>query len=56
LALPVRPVYGLLAATAVAMLPRCARLPLLLRYAPPLEATATRMTGRVLLVGGFAAS
>jgi uncharacterized protein (DUF2236 family) len=52
LALPVRPVYGLLAATAVGMLPRWARLPLLLPYAPVLEATVTRMTGRVL-VGGI---
>ncbi len=49
LALPARPVYGLLAATAVAMLPRWARLPLLLPYAPPLEATVTRMAGRVLV-------
>jgi uncharacterized protein (DUF2236 family) len=49
LALPVRPVYGLLAATAVAMLPWWARLPLLLPYAPPLEATVTRVAGRVLV-------
>jgi uncharacterized protein (DUF2236 family) len=49
LALPARPVYGLLSATAVAMLPRWARLPLLLPYAPVLEATVTRMTGRVLV-------
>ncbi|WP_253851682.1 oxygenase MpaB family protein [Mycobacterium sp. 1423905.2] len=52
LPLPVRPVYGVLAATAVAMLPSWARLPLLLPYAPPLEATVTRMAGRVL-VGGI---
>lgn len=49
LPLPARPVYGVLAATAVAMLPRWARLPLLLPYAPPLEATVTRMAGRVLV-------
>ncbi|OBF23244.1 hypothetical protein A5725_09815 [Mycobacterium kubicae] len=52
LALPARPVYGVLAATAVAMLPRWARLPLLLPYAPPVEATVTRAAGR-LLVGGI---
>lgn len=49
LALPARPVYGVLAATAVGMLPRWARLPLLLPYAPVLEATATRVAGRVLV-------
>jgi uncharacterized protein (DUF2236 family) len=52
LALAARPAYGLLAATAVAMLPLWARLPLLLPYAPVLEATMTRMAGRVL-VGGI---
>jgi uncharacterized protein (DUF2236 family) len=52
LALPARPVYGLLAASAVAMLPLWARLPLLLPYAPVLESTVTRMAGRVL-VGGI---
>jgi uncharacterized protein (DUF2236 family) len=51
LALPARPAYGLLAATAVAMLPVWARLPLLLPYAPVLEATVTRMTGHVLVRG-----
>jgi uncharacterized protein (DUF2236 family) len=49
LALPARPAYGLLSATAVAMLPWWARLPLRLPYAPVLEATVTRMTGRVLV-------
>ncbi|HYZ67686.1 MAG TPA: oxygenase MpaB family protein [Mycobacterium sp.] len=44
--------YGLLAATAVSMLPAWARMPLLLPYFPPVEATVIRMTGRVL-VGGI---
>ena len=44
--------YGLLAATSVAMLPAWARMPLLLPYFPPVEATVVRMTGRVL-VGGI---
>jgi uncharacterized protein (DUF2236 family) len=52
LALPARPVYGVLAASAIAMLPLWARLPLLLPYAPVLESTVTRMAGRVL-VGGI---
>lgn len=44
--------YALLAATAVAMLPPWARMPLLLPYFPPVEATLIRMSGRVV-VGGI---
>jgi uncharacterized protein (DUF2236 family) len=44
--------YGLLAATSVAMLPGWARMPLLLPYFPPIEATVVRMSGRVV-VGGI---
>jgi uncharacterized protein (DUF2236 family) len=44
--------YGLLAVTSVAMLPAWARMPLLLPYFPPVEATVIRVTGRVL-VGGI---
>ncbi|MDT5015430.1 MAG: hypothetical protein QOD39_1590 [Mycobacterium sp.] len=44
--------YGLLAATSVAMLPAWARMPLLLPYFPPVEATLVRISGRVL-VGGI---
>ena len=44
--------YGVLAATAVSMLPRWARLPLRLPYLPPVEATGIRFAGRVL-VGGI---
>jgi uncharacterized protein (DUF2236 family) len=44
--------YGVLAATSVAMLPAWARMPLLLPYFPPVEATVVRMSGRVL-VGGI---
>lgn len=44
--------YGLLAATSVAMLPAWARMPLLLPYFPPIEATVVRMSGRVV-VGGI---
>ena len=44
--------YGVLAATSVAMLPAWARMPLLLPYFPPIEATVIRATGRVL-VGGI---
>lgn len=51
LALPAKPVYGVLAATAVAMLPAWARRPLWLPYAPVVEATVTRMAGRVLVQG-----
>jgi uncharacterized protein (DUF2236 family) len=47
-----RPPYSLLAATAVSMLPAWARMPLLLPYFPPVEATVIRMAGRVL-VGGI---
>ncbi len=43
--------YGLLAATAVAMLPAWGRMPLLLPYFPPIEATVVRMSGRVLVAG-----
>ena len=39
--------YGLLAATSVSMLPAWARMPLLLPYFPPVEATVIRMAGRV---------
>jgi uncharacterized protein (DUF2236 family) len=41
--------YGVLAASAVAMLPAWARLPLRLPYLPPVEATAIRLSGRVLV-------
>lgn len=44
--------YGLIAATSVSMLPAWARLPLRLPYLPPVEATAIRMAGRIL-VGGI---
>ena len=44
--------YGVLAATAVSMLPGWARLPLRLPYLPPVEATGIRFAGRVL-VGGI---
>jgi uncharacterized protein (DUF2236 family) len=44
--------YGLLAATSVAMLPPWARMPLRLPYFPPVEATAVRLSGRVV-VGGI---
>jgi uncharacterized protein (DUF2236 family) len=44
--------YGLLAATSVAMLPAWARMPLLLPYFPPVEATVIRMAGHVV-VGGI---
>lgn len=44
--------YGVLAATSVAMLPGWARMPLLLPYFPPVEATVIRAAGRVL-VGGI---
>lgn len=52
LPLPARVPYGALAATSVAMLPEWARKPLWLPYFPPLEVTAVRMSGRVL-VGGI---
>jgi uncharacterized protein (DUF2236 family) len=44
--------YGIVAATSISMLPSWARLPLRLPYLPPVEATAIRMAGRVL-VGGI---
>ena len=44
--------YGVLTATAVSMLPVWARLPLRLPYLPPVEATAIRLSGKVL-VGGI---
>ncbi|MFG1932820.1 oxygenase MpaB family protein [Mycobacterium sp. NPDC048908] len=44
--------YGLLAATSVSMLPRWARMPLLLPYFPPIEATVIRTAGH-LVVGGI---
>lgn len=44
--------YGILAATSVAMLPAWARVPLLLPYFPPVEATVIRLSGRAL-VGGI---
>lgn len=44
--------YGVIAATSVSMLPGWARLPLRLPYLPPVEATAIRAAGRVL-VGGI---
>ena len=47
-----RPAYGVVAATSVSMLPAWARLPLRLPYLPPLEATAVRLAGRIL-VGGI---
>lgn len=52
LPLAARPPYAVLAATAVAMLPGWARLPLRLPYLPPVETTAIRFAGRVL-VGGI---
>ena len=47
-----RPPYAIVAATSVAMLPNWARMPLLLPYFPPVESTAVRMAGR-MLVGGI---
>ncbi len=47
-----RPPYGVLAASAVAMLPAWARSPLRLPYLPPVETTAVRLAGRTL-VGGI---
>jgi uncharacterized protein (DUF2236 family) len=44
--------YGLLAATSVSMLPAWARMPLLLPYFPPVEATVIRMAGHAV-VGGI---
>lgn len=44
--------YGVIAATSISMLPAWARLPLRLPYLPPLESTAIRLAGHVL-VGGI---
>ncbi|MCB9408219.1 MAG: DUF2236 domain-containing protein [Mycolicibacterium sp.] len=44
--------YGVIAATSVSMLPAWARLPLRLPYLPPVEATAIRLAGQVM-VGGI---
>ena len=44
--------YGLLAATSVSTLPAWARMPLLLPYFPPVEATVIRMAGHAV-VGGI---
>ncbi|WP_232065210.1 oxygenase MpaB family protein [Mycobacterium cookii] len=52
LPLAARAPYGALTATAVAMLPLWARIPLLLPYFPPVELTVVRGVGRVL-VGGI---
>ena len=52
LSLAARAPYGVLAATAVSMLPLWARVPLLLPYFPPVELTVVRSVGRVL-VGGI---
>ena len=41
--------YGALAATSVSMLPAWARMPLRLPYLPPVESTAIRLAGRVLV-------
>ncbi|MFN8031702.1 MAG: oxygenase MpaB family protein [Mycobacterium sp.] len=41
--------YGVLASASVAMLPAWARMPLRLPYLPPVEATAIRLAGRVLV-------
>ena len=52
LPLAARAPYAALAATAVAMLPAWARVPLLLPYFPPVELTVVRSVGRAL-VGGI---
>jgi uncharacterized protein (DUF2236 family) len=46
--LAARPLYGVLAAAAVALLPRWARRPLLLPYLPVVEAVAVRPAGDAL--------
>ena len=46
--LAARPAYGALAAAAVALLPRWARLPLALPYLPVAEAVAVRPAGRMM--------
>jgi uncharacterized protein (DUF2236 family) len=52
LPLAARAPYGVLATTAVAMLPAWARIPLRLPYFPPVELTVVRTVGRAL-VGGI---
>ncbi len=52
LPLVARAPYGILAATAVSMLPAWARAPLRLPYAPPVEATVIKMAGNIV-VGGI---
>ena len=52
LPLAARAPYSLLAATSVSLLPGWARMPLLLPYFPPVEATVIRMAGRAV-VGGI---
>ena len=52
LPLVARAPYGVLAATAVAMLPPWARAPLWLPYVPPVEATVIKMAGNAV-VGGI---
>jgi uncharacterized protein (DUF2236 family) len=52
LPLVARAPYGVLAATAVAMLPAWARAPLWLPYVPPVEATVIKVAGNAL-VGGI---
>jgi uncharacterized protein (DUF2236 family) len=51
LPLVARPPYAVLVATAVAMLPAWARLPLRLPYLPLAEATAIRLAGHALVRG-----
>lgn len=51
LSLPARGPYGVLAATAVSMLPAWARLPLRLPYLPVLEATGIKLSGQILVSG-----
>ncbi|MBV9822895.1 MAG: DUF2236 domain-containing protein [Actinobacteria bacterium] len=51
LPLAVRPAYGVLAAAAVASLPRWARWPLRLPYLPLAEATVVRLAGEGLVRG-----
>jgi uncharacterized protein (DUF2236 family) len=51
LALPARAPYALLAAAAVALLPRWARSPLRLPYLPVAEATIVRVAGQAVTSG-----
>ena len=48
--------YGVVAATAVSMLPWWARLPLRLPYVPPVETTAIRAARRSPRIGPVADS